>query len=364
MAKKYEGVRERVKGRRYEIYFRPFKGGKLIFRNIEAPSLADAYYKRQDVIAEYRKELSLPSENREYLAKGFAEIWERLHQDLLADNISKKQIGKHRIVFKRIFMDFRSKYYPNIEKPTQLSLPFFKNYKNYYINELNRPRGWRMELTVVKALMNRIYQFGFCNKDVIEKLKELKKPKPNKKDFPDISKSDIRRLLTFIKSDRPDYYPVIYFMYRTGRRREETTLIKKSDVAWKGIKPMAINIRAETTKMGEKAPLACLDEELEQHMRQAAANNKTEWLFPNRHGRRCTPNRICDYLKKASQKIIGVAITPHYFRHRLVTECGKANMPIPDVKAITGIKDNEVLLSYYSHSTTEGQKKIFTITRM
>ena len=361
---KYEGVRERVKGKRYEIYFRPFKGSKVIFRNIEAASLRDAYDKRFDIVTEYRKDLNLSNENGERLTVGFAEIWEKLQQDLLADSISKKQRGKHGKVFSRIFIDFCTKYYPHIKNARQLTLAFFKDYKSYYINELNRSNGWRSESMVVKAIMNRIYQFGFCDKNIIERLKELKKPKPNKREFPDISKSDIKKLLIFIKNDRIDYYRIIYFIYRTGRRREEATLIKKDDVIWDGITPKAINIRAETTKMREKAPLEYLDKDLESLIRQAASNNKAEWLFPNRLGRKCTSNRVCDYLKEASMKTIGITITPHYFRHRLVTECGKANMPIIDVKAITGIRDNEVLLKYYSHSTQTGQGKVLAITRL
>jgi len=361
---KYEGVRERVKGKRYEINFRPFKGSKPVFRNIEALSLRDAYDKRIDMIVEYKKNLGVVEEDKRLYLTGFAEIWEKLQQDLLADKISKKQREKHRKVFNRLFVEFLNKNYSHIKNAKQLSLPFFKEYKNYYINELNRPNGWRMELTVVKAIMNRMYEFGFCGIDIIEKIKILKKPKANKKDFPNISKSDIKKLLSFIKEDRSDYYFPIYFMYRTGRRREETTLIKRSDVAWKGIKPIAINIRAETTKMKEKAPLEYLDEDLEQLIRQAVNSNRTEWLFPNRFGRKCTSNRICDYLKATSHRIIKIAITPHYFRHRLVTECGNANMSIPDVKAISGIKDNEVLLQYYSHSTETGQKKVLEITRL
>ncbi|NQT06114.1 MAG: site-specific integrase [Candidatus Omnitrophica bacterium] len=152
------------------------------------------------------------------------------------------------------------------------------------------------------------------------------------------------------------------FQLRTGRRRQETTLILKKDVVMKGFKPLAIDIRAETTKTKEKAPLSCLDEDLERLIRQSLSNNKTEWLFPNRLGRKCTPDKVYEYLKKASEQVIGIRITPHYFRHRFITECAKANAPIADVKSISGIKDNEVLLKYYSHSTIEGQKKVLATT--
>ena len=51
-------------------------------------------------------------------------------------------------------------------------------------------------------------------------------------------------------------------------------------------------------------------------------------------------------------------VTPHYFRHRFFTECGKANVPMVDVKAISGIKDNGVLLQHYLHSTVERQDMV------
>jgi len=211
--------------------------------------------------------------------------------------------------------------------------------------------------------MNRLYLLGYCRKELIEQLKRVKKPLASKKTYPNIRKSDIEKLLVRIKQDRPDYYNVIYFMYRVGRRREEVMLIEKRDIVLKGFWPVAINIRTETTKKKVAAPLTYLDEDLKRHIRSALNNNMTKWLFPNRLGNKCTSNRICDYLKEKSREIIGFEITPHYFRHRLCTECGKKNVPIADIKAITGIRDTNVLLEFYSHSTMEGQKQVFEITK-
>ena len=160
---------------------------------------------------------------------------------------------------------------------------------------------------------------------------------------------------------------------KIGKRYSESKAAVKEDEVYsleegikvlKGFKPIAINVRAETTKTKEKAPLACLDKNLERHIRQALSNNKTEWLFPNRLGRKCTPDKVYEYLKKTSGEVIGIKITPHYFRHRFITECAKANAPLADVKAISGIKDNEVLLRFYSHSTVEGQRKVLDITNL
>lgn len=362
MSKRYPGIREIVKGQVYEVNYQI--GGVRKQYRIEAPSEKEAYFKKLSDMAGLKRDLSLPEDQKIRLVASFSEIWEKLHQDLLADKVSKKGIGHYRNTFQRMFIDFREKSYPAVNSLNQLSLPFFKEYKNYYVIELNRPTGWRGELIIVKALMKRLYQLGYCSKELIDKLSEMKKPKANKKEFPDIPKSKIKKLFSFIRSNRPDYHFPLYFIVRTGRRRQETTLIKKNDVVLKGFKPVAINIRAETTKTKEKAPLACLDEELERLIRQALSNNKTEWLFPNRLGRKCTPDKIYEYLKKASEKVIGIRITPHYFRHRFITECAKANAPIADVKAISGIKDNEVLLKYYSHSTKEGQAKVLEVTKI
>ena len=360
MGKRYSGIREIVRGQVYEVNYQI--GGTRRQYRVEAPSEKEAYFRKIADMASHKKGLALPEGQMVRLATSFSEVWEKLHQDILADKVSKKGIGHYRNTFKRMFIDFREKRYPNVKGPDQLGLPFFKEYKNYYVIELNRPNGWRGELIVVKVLMKRLYQLGYCSKELIEKLKDMKKPRANKKEFPDIPKSKMERLLSFIKTDRPDYYNPIYFMARTGRRRQETTLILKKDIVLKGFKPIAINIRAEITKTKERAPLSCLDEDLERFIRQALSKNKTEWLFPNRLGRKCTPDKVYEYLKRTSERVIGTRITPHYFRHRFITECAKANAPIADVKAISGIKDNEVLLKYYSHSTVEGQRKVLAIT--
>ena len=210
--------------------------------------------------------------------------------------------------------------------------------------------------------MRRMYALGYCEKDMIERLREERRPRANKKDYPDISKDKMAELFSFIKKDRPDYYACLYFMLRTGRRRQETTLIRKSDVVLKDGRPIAINIRAETTKCKEKVPLRFIDGDLEALIRRALDCDKSQWLFQNRLGRRSTPDRICEYLKEASRNVIGIELTPHYLRHRFFTECAKANVSITDAKAISGIKDSKVLLDYYSHSTVDGQAQVLAIT--
>ena len=155
-------------------------------------------------------------------------------------------------------------------------------------------------------------------------------------------------------------------MKRTGRRVEETTLIEKRDVVWDGIKPVKINIRAETTKTDEYAPLAKLDSELEVFISQAykkSSKHKAPYLFLTERGKKFNQRRICVYLKDVSEKIVKTKITSHYFRHRYWVECGKNNIPIVDAMVISGNKDPKVVLTFYSHSTNDGLAKVLELTR-
>jgi integrase len=365
MRNKITGVREITKGQKYEINF--VVNHKRYQYRIDAISVTEAYNIRLDHLAEKRRESNTTFEDKERLSANFSQAWESLHSNLLADNTPSKSMHHYKKTYTRLFKDFRDLKCPYLQNFNQLRLSFFEEYKSYYVNDLGRPRGWRAELIYVKAIMKRLYRLGYCSKDLIESLQELKKPQPNKKDYPDIPGNKIKELLNCIKQDRQDYFYPIYFMCRTGRRVEETTLIERKDVEWQGLKPIKINIRAETTKMGIKAPLAKLDSELEQNIKEAyniGSHKKTAFLFPNRRGRKCTSGKLREYLKKKSREIIGIEVTPHYFRHRFLTECGKAGVSMIDVKAISGIKDTDVIIRYYSHCTEEGLNNVLEASKI
>jgi integrase len=297
----------------------------------------------------------------------FVTAWTSLEQSLLAENLPVKTIGRYRNTFRRLFVDFRNTKFPHAKSPSQLSLGYFEEYRSYYGNQLGRSSGLRAELIIVKAIMQRLYRLEFCTKELIEALKAIKKPKAVKKEYPDISKTKIGELFTYIKKDRPDFYHPLYFIFRTGRRIEETLLIKKADIVWNKLIPLRVNIRAEITKTGESAPLKRLDSDLQRFLQQVnrdSQRHQAPYLFLNRQQKKCNQRRVCLYLKEASKRVIGIIITPHYFRHRFMTECALHQVPIADAMAISGHKDPEIVLSYYSHSTDAGQDKVLEVTRI
>ena len=363
--KRYIGVKE-TKAGNYQVNFRLNKGGMRFWETVEASSMQEASNMRAELITQKLKELETPETEKLRLTADFSKVWLGISEGLVG--MPKKTYLRYQKIFWRMFRDFKGLKFPYIQNPNQLTLSFFEQYKNYYCNELGRPKGLRGELIYVKAIMKRMYKLGFCSEKIIKDIAEhIKKPKPNKKQYPEITSSKINELLAFIKKDKPDYYRPIYFMKRTGRRVEETTLIERRDVVWDGIKPIKLNIRAETTKTDEYAPLNKLDPELETLINQAykeSSKYKAPYLFLTKRSKKFNQRRICEYLKDVSEKIIGTKITSHYFRHRYWVECGKNGVPIVDAMAISGNKDPDVVIAFYSHSTNDGLAKVLELTRI
>ena len=362
MAKRYEGVRK-IKDNTYEINFRPIAKGRRVFARIKANSPQEAYMQRAQAIADYLKKNDIPQTERKMQEADIHTLKLVLENDLRSDNKGRKTINRFLLTYRK-FTEFLRKRYPDIQNINQVRSHVISHYKDYIVLDLKRPRGWRAELTIIKSIFSRLRKKGYCNKEVLEELKPFKRPPRIEKHYKDIPKSDVKKLLAYIKNDRNDVYGIVYTIYRLGWRIAETTFLRKEDVKLNGLKPIEIKVRGETTKTGRTRILDIFDDELAQVIKQYLfGRNSSEWLFPNTVGNRFSPDRARDYLKQASKEILGYAITPHDFRHRFCTVMGRNNVPIKDVMAISGIQDTDVLLNYYTHSTIEGKKKVLEVSR-
>lgn len=223
---------------------------------IHAASIAEARVIREERKMELRKQASLPKNGQERLNATFDEAWQKLEADLKADNVCLKNVQRYTRIFQGLFYEFLPLKFPEIKSPSELRLPFFLEYKNYFVNELKRnPNGGlRAELICIKSMMRRFKKLGFCEKDVVEGLTEIKRPNSIKKRYPDVPNDKLKELLGFIKQDSPYFYSPIYFACRTGRRINEILSIEKRDLEWNGLNPTRINIRSETTKTKNDAP--------------------------------------------------------------------------------------------------------------
>ncbi len=361
--KNRDGVRQLGKGL-YEVNFRPFPGADRIFRRVNVQSLQEARIKRAELLAESSR-LGKPSElQRTRQDSDIIELQKVIENDLLSDNKGKKTINRFISCWKT-FNQFLRKKYSDIVSINELKAGHFKDYQDYIVIEKQRKKGWRAELTILKAIFTRLRIRNYCTDDAIGELNKLKKPPRNKKHYEDIPDFAIREMLTFIDKDRPDYYGLTVLLYKCGWRIEETTLLRRADIEWQGLKPGSILIRGETTKTKVERRFDMFDDELALVIRRYAFDRKkTTWLFSNKQNGKIHAGHYREYLKKVSGNIMGKTITPHYFRHRLCTIAGRMNMPINDVMAITGIRDIKVLLEYYQHTTAEGKAKILALNSL
>ena len=336
---------------------------------VRACSSKEARTIRDERIVDLRRQQPALQDDTERLHAGFDEAWDKLSNDITSDGLCDKNIVRHKRVFWRMFGDFRKRLYPQMTSVSQVTTTFLLEYKNYFINELKLSPigGWRAEVICIKSMMRRLKRYGYCGEEVLRVLGDIKKPKQEKKSYPNITKSQIADILSRAKRERPDYYNIIYYIIRTGRRIGETIKIERRDVEWQGLKPVRLNIRPETTKARAFLPLTRLDEDLEQLIRDAYAlssKHKTLYLFCTRRGKKCTDGRVRDYLNKVSEDITGIRLGLHFFRHRFLTECGNGKISMPDAMAIAGIKDFETVLKHYNHNTDEGMAKVLECSRV
>ena len=186
MRTKIASVREIVRGQKYEVNY--VLGGRRYQYRIDATSLTEAFNKKLQDMTEKQKDISMLMDNGERLNAGFSDAWKRLHADLVADNLPKKTVQHYAKTYSRLFNDFLSSRFSEIQSFGQLMPPIFREYKSYYVNDLDRPKGWRAELIFVKAIIKRLYGLGYCSKELVEGLKEIKKPRNNKKEYSNIPK--------------------------------------------------------------------------------------------------------------------------------------------------------------------------------
>ena len=139
MAKNGKGIRH-VTDDIYQIDYQV--DGMRKQHRIRASSLKDARIIRDEHIVEQRRKLPLPQEDRKRFSAGFGEAWEKLHNDIISDGLSHKNLLRHKKVFWRLFDEFRKAKFPHVDSINKVTLPFLLEYKSYYLNVLGlNPKG-------------------------------------------------------------------------------------------------------------------------------------------------------------------------------------------------------------------------------
>jgi len=364
---KYRGVRKLSTkgGNDYEIDYQ-IKGKRYQY-GVNAKSLREAASVRTRHMAKKLKESEGLGDTNINVRIGKA--YRLLLDDVKSDTDNRKTLLHYKRTFRRMYGEMRKKEYPNMKSVSQTSLQFVSRYKSYFSNDLGNS-GWGAELTFVKSMIKRFFRLGLCEKKVLDDLEHLSTPEVghNKKEYKNHSDSQIKQVLEKIKKEVPEYYPLVYYLARTGRRIEESTLIDRKDIEWEGLKPVRINIKRATTKQKNKnLTLELVDKELSRVIAEVNRSNKKKketYLFLNDKGKKVSQKTARRILKRISKEVLKVEVTPHYFRHRFLTKCNVDKVPIQDAMSIAGITDIKVVLEYYSHTTKEGLSKAYASSQV
>lgn len=359
MSKRYTGIRT-IKEDVYEISFYPYPGAKRKQYRIRATSMKEAYLIRAQHMEQYKH---TPHSNGDL---SFEELKKRLELKLKADNLSNRSIYHNLLPkYRSLFEIFLPLQYPHIVSINQLTREIIERYKQWIVVERGRMYGWRDELTKLKTIVKKLVDIGCCKKEIYyDVLGAFKRPPRNKKLYKEISAQDMRKLLKHIEEERPDYYGITYFIMRLGWRRGQVLSIKRRNIRWNGLWPTEILIEPKDTKTKEPFALRDIDTELANVIKRYAFDRrKTIWLFPNKNNSKHHANHYTEYIRKTSDSVLGVTLSPHDFRHSFVTARLKEGNTPRDIMAVTGHKDIDSF-NIYTHATSEGTKKVIEESRI
>jgi len=355
---RYKGIRKikNKKGNTYEISYQV--AGKRYQYRVTADSQKEAdYIRTQDIASRIEKN---KNKFQEIADVPIEMAYEKFIDSIIADGRDRKTIYHYIRTFGRLYFEFREKEFPEIQSVNQTSVPFLNQYKIFFVNTTGNHGLWA-EVTFVKAMIRKMIGLGLIRPEFERELKKFDKPpKGDQKEFPIISDYKFKKFFRVVKKERPDMYPLLFYIFSTGRRIEESTLIEKKDLEINGFRVERIRIKIQTTKQKKKLHLRCIEDSFATFLFRtyvANKNKKCPYLFVNRSGNKFHPNRVRDYLADVSERVLEERITPHYFRHRAMTLCSRNGVGIRDAMAITGLMSIDIALKYYTHETEEGVEK-------
>ncbi len=280
-----------------------------------------------------------------------------------AEPCAMRTIRKSMNVFDRFFGEFLPARYPSVKLLNDLPKGVFLDYRNYI--SLEKKLLWRNEIQALKTIISRFWRNDYCNDRVYKEIRTVPTPLYEMKKREILTLEEKQRLMEFIRKDNPRYYFATYFLAKLGWRIGETLSVKKSNIEWMKGEPVRVTIEREFRKNRKEFVLETVDGKLASIIKECLSRdekNKSVFLFPNSRGNMIKDDIYRRYLAKAAKSELKRTMTPHEFRHSLVTLLKSQNCPDKDIMGITGHVDRDVLNEYYAHTTEDGRSKVLEIS--
>ncbi len=175
---------------------------------------------------------------------------------------------------------------------------------------------------------------------------------------------EVKNILLWFQKNDIITFPWVYLMATWGWRRDELRHLRVSDVDLEANK-----IYIRETKTGverahdlQEQDVMILAEHFHQ-LRKRKLYHPKGLVFPSRRGNLQGRNKIYERVKWAAKRCgITKPISPHIFRHRVVTNLLDQTGNTEVIKSITGHKDTRTILEHYAHSSKEAVKQGLKVT--
>ena len=153
---------------------------------------------------------------------------------------------------------------------------------------------------------------------------------------------------------------IVEFLYSTGARVSELTIMKKSDINWydKSVHLFGKGRKHRISFLNAKAEVALINY-------LDSRNDDSEFLFvsmksPHDNLKKDGIEKIIRNIAKRASKNIGKHITPHILRHTTATMALQSGMPISDISKLLGHESIDTTMIYAKSSLEDvrsGHKK-------
>ena len=151
-----------------------------------------------------------------------------------------------------------------------------------------------------------------------------------------------------------DWQDFLRLLWETGTRPGEISGLTAEEVAPALDDKVLVLGKHKTMKKTGRERLITLTEEAVGILRRLVARHPSGLLFPNRKGKRFTPNALAGRIRTLCRRA-GVKVIAYGYRHTFATDALARGVPDAQVSALLGHSNTAMLHKHYAHLPARSQ---------
>lgn len=314
--------------------------------------------KRKD--GRYCAKVTIDGKPHYIYAYSVAELKEKKLQLFLNEN---KRSGLFKDVVQEWFKLEKSNLQYNTQKMYKLNLKYLKPLDSIIMDKVKpgdvlsildslkeKPRTYNLVLLTLNQIFEFAIDEGYCSRNIVRKIKQLKSHKNEKKPLT----IEQIKMIEYSLPLEPRLL-ICYFLVCTGLRREELIPLTFEDVydntihISKAVYFEHNQPHLKSTKNESNRNIPILDG-LQPYLQG------TGLIFPNENGQMLSETSYKRRIAFCS-RYLGIKFTGHLLRHTYATLLYNSGVPIKEAQYFLGHKDIRVLLDVYTHIDEDSKSK-------